>query len=73
MEHTQASKLVMEQITEYMIDGEEEEEQHDVIVTKDKIWEELKVLQCNRINVQFPFIKEVVQVILEVRSLFYLY
>jgi hypothetical protein len=71
IEHTQASKLIMEKNTEYMIDTEEE--QRYVIVTNYKMWEELKALQCNRINVQPPFIEELVQVIVEVRSLFYLY
>jgi hypothetical protein len=54
-----------------MIDGKEE--QKDVILTKDNMWEELKVLQRNRINVQFPFIEDMVQVIVEVWSTFYLY
>jgi hypothetical protein len=64
IEHTQASKLIMEQIAEYMIDGEEE--QQDFILTKDKMWKELKVFQRNKINMQFIFINEVVQVIVEV-------
>jgi hypothetical protein len=71
MEHTQASKLIMEKNAENMIDSEED--QLYFIGNHDKMWEELKALQCGRINVQFPFIEEVVQVVVEVRSIFYLY
>jgi hypothetical protein len=68
MEHTQASKLIMEQIAEYVIDAEEE--QRYFIGNHNKMWEELRALQRNIINVNFPFIEEVVQFIVEVRSIF---
>jgi hypothetical protein len=71
LEHTQVSKLIMEKIAEYMID--EVEELHVFSVPKENIWEELTKLQLNRSNLQFNFIEEVVQVVLEVRSLLYLY
>jgi hypothetical protein len=58
MEHKQASKLVMEQIVDYKIDGEDE--QRDLILPRHNIWEELKSLQCKIILILYPFIEEVV-------------
>ena len=65
MTQAQARKIIMHGIAEYMIDTKY------VGARTEEIWEDLDALQRNRINIQFSFIEEVVQVIAEMRSLFF--
>jgi hypothetical protein len=71
MEHTQEKTLIMEKNSEYMIDSEEEKRYF--FANQEKMGEEPEALQRNIISLHFPFIEEVVQVVVEVRSTFYLY